>query len=61
VRQRLQESLRGRGAFRRFKDLAGEIGLLDGWYAYRDERYEALARAWCEENGFVVAAPEADA
>jgi hypothetical protein len=61
VRQRLQHSLRGRGAFRRFKDVAGDLGLLDRWYEYRDGRYEALARSWCEEHGFVVAAPAADA
>jgi hypothetical protein len=44
-------SLRGRGAFRRFKDAAHRLGLADEWYAYRDSEYEELARAWCEVHG----------
>ena len=54
ARGALQQSIRGHGAFRRFKDAAHQLGVLDAWYAYRDERYEELARSWCEEHGLVI-------
>lgn len=41
-------SLNGKGAFRRFKDTVGKLGLLEEWYAYRDMRYRREAREWCE-------------
>ena len=43
-------SLRGRGAFRRFKDAVYRFQLADEWYAFRDRNYEQLARDWCEAN-----------
>jgi hypothetical protein len=48
---RLLRAIRGRGAFRYFRDLARELGLADEWYAYRDRAYEEVAIAWCEANG----------
>jgi hypothetical protein len=47
----LRRVLGGSGAFRRFKDRLRALGVEDQWYAYRDERYLALATAWCEEHG----------
>ena len=41
-------SLNGKGAFRRFKDTVGKLGLLEEWYTYRDMRYRREAREWCE-------------
>ena len=61
ARAQLQDSMHGRGAFRRFKDTAHRLGFLDAWYAYRDRSYEALAREWCEEQGLAVDARKADA
>ena len=43
-------ALRGKGAFRRFKDAVHELGLADSWYAFRDHAYNELARSWCEAN-----------
>jgi len=43
-------SLRGRGAFRYFKDTVHELGLAKAWYAFRDESYRDVARAWCEAH-----------
>lgn len=40
-------ALRGRGAFRYFKDTVHRLGLSTAWYAYRDECYRETARAWC--------------
>jgi hypothetical protein len=51
VGRRLSRALHGAGAFRRFKDDVHALGVADQWYAYRDERYRALAMEWCEEHG----------
>lgn len=47
---KLYDAIRGRGAFRRFKDEVYELGLEQKWYKHRDEAYEKLAIEWCEEN-----------
>lgn len=44
-------ALRGRGAFRYFKDTVHRLGLAPAWYAYRDNAYLNVARAWCEAHG----------
>lgn len=43
-------ALRGRGAFRYFKDTVHRLGLAEAWYAYRDDAYRDLARDWCKAN-----------
>jgi hypothetical protein len=50
----LLAALRGRGAFRRFKDAAHRLRLIDEWYAFRDRGYEAVAQAWCDANNIEV-------
>jgi len=57
----LDDALRGRGAFRRFKDAVRRLGLLEGWYSHRDRGYEEVARAWCDAHGIMVEPPAADA
>lgn len=61
VQAALADALRGRGAFRRFKDAVHRLGLAEEWYRYRDRGYEDVARAWCEAQGIVVDPPLADA
>jgi len=46
----LLECLRGKGAFRRFKDNVILLGVDKEWYNYKDERYNQFAREWCETN-----------
>ena len=46
----LYDAIRGRGAFRRFKDEVYELGLVQKWYKYRDEAYEMVAIKWCNKN-----------
>jgi len=46
----LSISLRGKGAFRRFKDNVILLGIDKEWYQFRDERYKEFAVEWCEEN-----------
>lgn len=50
-RERLASALRGRGAFRRFKDTVRRLGRAEEWYAFRDAAHRQLAIDWCEENG----------
>ncbi|MBD3218536.1 MAG: hypothetical protein GF310_09695, partial [candidate division Zixibacteria bacterium] len=47
----LYYALKGRGAFRFFKDTVWRLGLRDEWFKYRDSQYEELAIWWCEHNG----------
>ena len=56
----LLAALRGRGAFRRFKDAVYRLGRADEWHSFRDRAYEDIARTCCEENNIDVHA-QADA
>ena len=48
--ERLVNAIQGRGAFRRFKDTAVEIGLIDDWYEFRENCYRSRAEDWCEDH-----------
>ncbi len=52
---RLLETLRGRGAFRRFKDRVYEFGIEKEWFEYRDNQYREIAEEWCRRNGLLSA------
>ena len=53
VRELLEVSIQGRGAFRRFKDAVGrDPAELQRWFAFRDQRLEERAREWLADNGF---------
>jgi hypothetical protein len=51
---RKQESLlrviKGKGAFRRFKDKIIDFEIEDQWYSYRDEHLKQIAIELCQEN-----------
>lgn len=49
-REILFNAIRGRGAFRRFKDTVRDLNLDDDWYRYRDLCLENIAKRWCEKN-----------
>lgn len=51
ARNRLESAIRGKGAFRRFKDAVADLGLEEKWYEYRDGAYVKVAKEWCEKNG----------
>lgn len=42
--------IRGRGAFRRFKDAANRYGLMQAWFDYRENEFRRKAIAWCEDH-----------
>ena len=39
------------GAFRRFKEMVYELGLAQGWYAFRDAENKKIAVEWCRTHG----------
>jgi len=45
---RLLNSIRGRGAFRYFKDTINEYGIADDWYEYREQAFKEIAIEWLE-------------
>jgi hypothetical protein len=47
----LCDAIRGRGAFRRFKDKIHWYGIAEEWYRYRDAALREIAVAWCEAHG----------
>lgn len=47
---RLSRAIRGRGAFRRFKDDIIEMGIEQDWYDFLSAAYKHIAIEWCEEN-----------
>lgn len=52
--QRIQDlllrSIKGKGAFRRFKDQIIDFEIEDQWYSYRDDRFKQIAIKWCQDN-----------
>lgn len=42
--------LRGKGAFRRFKDQLIRSEIENDWYQFKREKYEEFAKEWCEAN-----------
>ncbi len=50
ARSRLLDAIHGRGAFRLFRSVVTELGLLDTWYAFRDEAIKEEYRAFLEEH-----------
>ena len=46
----LGNSIKGRGAFRRFRGTCERFGLLDDWYDFENRYYLNLARDWCDAN-----------
>lgn len=50
----LENAIRGRGAYRRFKDKLYNLGLEQKWYKYRDDAYTKVAREWCERNNIEI-------
>lgn len=48
---KLECAIRGRGAFRKFKDTVNRIGISQQWYDFQAEYYRKLAIEWCQEHG----------
>lgn len=48
----LERAIRGKGAFRRFKDAVCRFGIERQWYDFQAAKYREMAIEWCEEHGF---------
>jgi len=52
--QELFDAIRGRGAFRRFKDKIVDLGVEKEWYSYKEKALSEIAKEWCEKNGIAI-------
>lgn len=50
LRKKMYSSIKGSGAFQRFKNNIHNFGIADDWYKYKDEAFRKIAIEWCEEN-----------
>ena len=46
--EQLWRAIKGKGAFRYFKDTASRLGLLEQWYRYRDNAMQEFLIEWAE-------------
>lgn len=51
TREWLVNSIKGKGAFRRFRAVLQRFYIADKWNEFEEEAYRAKAIAWCEEYG----------
>lgn len=52
--EQLWRAIKGKGAFRYFKDTASRLGLLEQWYQYRDNAMKEFVRDWAETQKIPV-------
>jgi hypothetical protein len=50
VSETLYRSIKGKGAFRRFRANIQRFNIEDDWYKYRDKAIKQIAIDWCEAN-----------
>ena len=50
-REDLLDTIRGSGAFQRFKSMIRHRSLDEAWYRFRDRAFADLAEGWLQENG----------
>lgn len=50
IMNELLYAIRGRGAFRRFKDKVQRLGIQQQWDNFREEAFKEIAIEWCEYN-----------
>ena len=48
--EQLWRAIKGKGAFRYFKDTAARLDLLDEWFRYRDEAMKEFVIDWAKDN-----------
>ncbi|HEM4066574.1 TPA: hypothetical protein U2D29_001830 [Streptococcus suis] len=51
---RLSRAIRGRGAFRRFKNELERCDRLEDWYVFETQCYKELVLEWCQENKIAI-------
>lgn len=46
----MYDSIKGRGAFRRFKENIERYNMEDDWYKFQNEAMKTIALEWCQGN-----------
>ena len=54
IAEQLWRAIKGKGAFRHFKDTAHRLNLINDWYRFRDEAARQHMLRWAEVNGVTV-------
>lgn len=49
-REELQRAIRGKGAYRKFKETLYRYGIQRQWYEVKDQHLMSLAQEWCANN-----------
>ena len=49
---RLSDAIRGKGAFRRFRYVVEEAGLLQDWYDFKNADEKNAIREWCKQKRY---------
>ena len=50
IKENLHRLIKGKGAFRRFKDYCFESSIIQEWYKFKEKRYKEIAIEWCRQN-----------
>src|SRR5438067_13934776 len=50
IAEQLWRAIKGKGAFRYFRDTASRLGLLERWYQYRDDAMKEFVIEWAEAH-----------
>ena len=53
--EQLWRAIKGKGAFRYFKDTASRLGVLEQWYRHRDEALKEYVVNWAEAHNIPIA------
>jgi hypothetical protein len=54
IREKMNEAIQGRGAFRRFKDGIIEHDVDKHWYRYKESKIKELVIEWCKEHDIEI-------
>ena len=54
IADQLWRAIKGKGAFRHFKDTAHRLGVIDAWYAYRDAAARHFMLEWAAAHDVPV-------
>ncbi len=46
----LLQAIKGKGAFRRFKEEIQRFKIVQDWYSYRDQAIREIVKQWCEDH-----------
>lgn len=60
IQKELRNAIRGRGAFRLFKEVLHRRGIQESWYRYREDALAQIASDWLEGHGLAYTRGDAE-